>query len=138
MLHTGPGALVSLMLLFPLSLPAVNWDAVSDEQEITVITENEDGTRRETVIWLVVLDGAGYIRTARTRWGGNMERVPDVVLRIGGTEHPVRAERVSDDALADRVQSRFRQKYGFWDRVTGVVRLLMGGGRIYRVVPRGS
>jgi hypothetical protein len=115
---------------------AINWGAVADEAQITVITTNEDGSQRETTIWLVVLDGEGYIRTSRTRWGRNMERDPNLVLRIAGTEHPLRAERVLDEGLHERVKSRFREKYGFWDRFTGLMRGLMGGGKIYHVMPR--
>jgi hypothetical protein len=65
-----------------------------------------------------------------------MKRDPDVVLKIAGEDHPVRAERLLDDTLVDRVQAKFREKYGFADRLARVVRFLAGGSRIYRVTAR--
>ncbi len=128
----------AFLLTLAVSLPvqAVVWERVADEQEITVVTANEDGSRRETTIWLVIVSDEGYIRTARTRWGANMERDPDVVLRIAGTEYPLKAGRITDDELFAQVQKRFREKYGFSDRFTGLFRSLMGGARIYRMIPR--
>ena len=125
-----------LALATPVPVQALDWESVASEEEITVVTRNEDGSRRETTIWLVVVDSKGYIRTARTRWGRNMERDPDVVLRIAGTEYPLTAARVTDEALSERVQSRFREKYGFGDWFTGLLRGLQGGGKIYYVRTR--
>ena len=128
----------AFLLTLAVSLPvqAVEWERVADEQEMTVVTTNENGSRRETTIWLVVVGDEGYIRTARTRWGANMERDPDVVLRIAGTEYALRAERITDDELFDQLQKRIREKYGLSDRICGLFRSLMGGARIYRMIPR--
>ncbi len=128
----------TFLLTLAVSLPveAMEWERVADEQRITVVTTDEDGSRRETTIWLAVLGDEGYIRTSRTRWGANMERDPDVVLRIAGTEYPLRAKRITDDELFEQVQKRFREKYGFSDRFSGLLRSLMGGARIYRMSPR--
>ena len=66
---------------------------------LRLVTTNEDGTPRETTIWLAVVDGQGYIRTGHTHWEGNIERNPDVVLRIDNAEYPLRAEFVQDPDL---------------------------------------
>jgi hypothetical protein len=89
---------------------------------VEIVTRDEDGAPRETKIWLVVVDGEGYIRTGGTRWWGNVERDPDVTLRVAGVEHPLRAELVTDEALLARVVASFRTKYGFSDRMAGLVR----------------
>ena len=124
-------------LLLPSHLRAPDWHALGAEREIRVHTRNEDGSTRETTIWLVVVEGQPYIRpSSRTRWGGTMKRNPDIVLEIAGTEYPVRSEAVTEKALVDRVQAAFRKKYGFGDRLTGVMSLLMGGKKIYRVESR--
>ena len=125
-----------LALAMPVPGRAIDWDTVAGEEEITIVTKSEDGSRKETTIWLAVVDSEGYIRTARTRWGRNMGRDPNVVLRIAGTEYPLRAERVTDEALSEQVQRRFREKYGFWDWFSGLMRGLMGGARIYHMILR--
>jgi len=126
-------------LLLPSQLRAQDWHALDAELEIRVHTQNEDGGTREKTIWLVVVDGQPYIRPySRTRWGRNMKRTPDIVLEIAGVEYPVRSEAVTETALVDRVQAAFRKKYGFGDRVTGVMSLLLGGKKIYRVESRPS
>jgi hypothetical protein len=112
------------------------WADFTDERTVTVTTENEDGSPRETTIWLVVMDGQGYIRTANTRWGRNVDRNPDVILRIETREYPLRAVRVADDALFQRVMTHFREKYGLQDRLTGLFRTLSGNIRIMHLVPR--
>ena len=88
-----------------------------------MLTTNQDGTPRETTIWLAVVDGQGYIRTSGwTKWGDNVERNPDIALRIGDTEHPLRASFVEDEALRERIVATFREKYGRFDGFLGVFR----------------
>jgi hypothetical protein len=65
-----------------------------------------------------------------------MKRDPEVVLKIAGKDRSVRTEWLLDDTLMDRVQAKFREKYGFADRLARVVRFLAGGSRIYRVSAR--
>jgi hypothetical protein len=112
-----------------------DWNVVADVREVEVLTRNEDGSSRETTIWLVVLDGRGYIRTSRrTTWGGNVQRSPDIVLRIEDAEYPLRAGFVEDDALRERIVAAFREKYGWFDGFVNFVR----GARplIMRLDPR--
>ena len=101
----------------------LDWNSVADVGQVRALTTNEDGTPRETTIWLAVLDGRGYIRTSRsTTWGDNVERNPDIALRIGDTEHPLRASFVEDEALRARVVAAFREKYGWIDGPLNVFR----------------
>jgi hypothetical protein len=116
----------SLAVLVSLFFTAVaaaapEWDSLADERVVEILTTNEDGSRRETKVWLVVLDGQGYIRTGSTRWFANVERNPDVVvLRAAGAEHPVRAELLADEAVIERLDDLFREKYGWSDRLVGL------------------
>jgi hypothetical protein len=114
----------------------MNWNELADEGTIEIVTTNEDGTLRETTIWLLVVDGEGYIRTSNTRWGRNIDRDPDVTLRIAENEYPLRAQKVTDEELFNRLQATFRERYGFRDRLTGLIRSLIGNVRIYQMVPR--
>ena len=90
-----------------------DWASVADEETVTVVTTDEDGDARETTIWVLVLDDVGYIRTSRsTTWGGNVERDPDIALRFGGADHPLRATFIEDEAERARIVAGFEAKYG--------------------------
>jgi hypothetical protein len=97
----------------PAAAADLDWDAVADVQTVHVLTTDEDGDARVTKIWLVVLDGRGYIRTSRrTTWGKNVARDPDITLRIGETDYPVRATFIVDEAERARIVAAFEEKYG--------------------------
>ena len=114
--------------------PTPDWDSLADVGTIEAITEDPDGDVRETKIWLVVVDGQGFIRTGGSRWGDNVERDPDLVLRIEGVEYPLRAELIENDAHREQIVAAFREKYGWVDGLLNVVR----GKRpkIMHMVPR--
>ena len=130
-------ALAALCFLLP-ALPAAaqgpDWEAVADVGNVTVITTDEDGDPRETTIWLAVVDGQGFIRTGGSTWGENLVRDPELVLRIEGTEYPLRVDFIEDDAFRDRIEAAFREKYGWFDGFIDFVR----GGRpkIMHLAPR--
>ena len=113
---------------------APDWSALAEVREIEVLTSDADGSPRETTIWLVVVDGQGYIRTGGTTWGDNVERSPDVTLRIEGREYPLRASFVSDAPLRERIVAAFREKYGWTDGLLDVFR--GSHPRIMRLEPR--
>ena len=130
--------LALLVLLAPVSgasgEKAFDWDRYSEEGTVTVLTTNEDGSTRETKVWLVVVEGQGYIRTGKTRWGGNIERNPEIVLRIGETELPLRVEFVTDETERDAVKAALRAKYGFSDWILSPFR--GSNPKIMRLIPR--
>ena len=114
---------------------APDWNAVTAEGTVVISTNNENGSARHTTIWLVVVDGAAYIRTSRsTGWGDNAERDPDVELSAGDSEHRLRVSFIEDEALRARVVESFREKYGWTDAVLNVVR--GSHPRIMRLDPR--
>jgi hypothetical protein len=93
-----------------------DWEKVAAVRTIEIVTHDEDGSARETTIWLAVVDGQGFIRTGDTRWIANIRRNPsDVVLRIEGTEYPLRAEFIENEKLRERVTAAFHAKYGWKD-----------------------
>ncbi|MEX2208074.1 MAG: DUF2255 family protein [Myxococcota bacterium] len=98
---------------------ALNWIAFADEDVIEILSHDPDGELRETKVWVGVIDGVGYVRTSDTRWHGNIAAEPNVVVRVGGVEYPLRAELVKDASLRARVNEVFRAKYGFTDRMLG-------------------
>jgi hypothetical protein len=120
--------------LVPLPAGAIDWASAAAERVVEIVTRNADGTHRETKIWLAVVDGQGYARTGGTRWWGNIERDPEVVLRVAGAEHPLRAELVTDRELVAKVEAALRTKYGWSDRLISPFRF--GDTHILRLVPR--
>jgi hypothetical protein len=113
---------------------AVKWNEMAGVNTVTITTSNEDGTPRETTIWLLVLDGYPYVRTGSTRWGTNAERDPDVKLHVGERDFLLRAVPVTEPILTERLQKAYREKYGWSDALVG---LLPGAGtKFFRLDPR--
>jgi hypothetical protein len=138
----APVQAIFLLALFVLFVPvsavsaedAIEWDRYSEEGTVTVLTTNEDGSIRETKVWLVVVEGQGYIRTGNTRWGGNVERNPEIALRIGETEIPLRAEFVTGEDDREAVKAALRAKFGFSDWLMSPFR--GKNPKIMRLMPR--
>ncbi len=131
-----------LVLAFPLSFPCVagaepdgpEWASLAEVETVQVLTTNEDSRVRDTTVWLVVVDGDGYIRTWGTAWGDNVVRDPEIEVSIEGTKYALRVHFVEDDGLRQRITDSFREKYGFADSLIGLFR----GDRpkIMRLTPR--
>jgi hypothetical protein len=131
-----------LVLAFCLSVPGFagaqsdgpEWASLAEVDTVQVLTTNEDSRVRDTTVWLVVVDGDGYIRTGGTAWGDNAVRDPEIEVSIEGTKYPLRVHFVEDDGLRQRITDSFREKYGFADSLIGLFR----GDRpkIMRLTPR--
>ena len=137
----------SLLALFTLALAAgassaradaaraPDWGALADVDVPELVTRDADGAERVTKLWIVVVDGQGFVRTGATRWAGNIARDPEVELRALGEAYPLRAVAVADVPLRERVNAAYRVKYGFEDRLLG----LLGDrddAKIFRLEPR--
>ena len=109
-----------------------DWTRFADTQTIEIVSKDEDGGKRLTTIWIVVLDRQAYIRTAGTTWGDNVERNGALELRETGGDRPLRAEKVLSEAEVERVVAAFREKYGTTDAVMELFRF--GERRVFRLV----
>jgi hypothetical protein len=129
--------LVLMVGMLPSPALSANWEVAESEDEIEVTTSNKNGSERRTTIWIAVLDTDAFVRTSGTPWERNIKRDPNAVLTIAGKDTPIRFERIRNDELIDRVQRKFREKYGgVPDRMARFVRILLGAGsHIYRVDP---
>ena len=109
------------------------WSDINGEEEITITVNQEDGTTRELTIWFAVVEGQGYIRTRDTSWRVEMERDPNVSLRIAGRDYPVRVSAVAEGALYDRVNAAYTEKYGMMSDVfLATMRPFLGAWNIYQ------
>lgn len=113
---------VALLMLFAPPAIALDWTPYSEVSTIEIITTDADGTTRETKIWIVVIDGAGFIRTNDSRWLANIRRDSSVRLRTRGSEVAVVAAIVESSDLYDQVEEAFKVKYGVMQRVMSAFR----------------
>jgi hypothetical protein len=95
----------------------LDWATVADRQMVLVTTTDPDGEPRTTRLWIVVVDGAGYLRSADTRWSRDVQREPNFLLIVDDLSYPVSATRVpyGTDEHA-RVMEAFAEKYGLLGR----------------------
>jgi hypothetical protein len=117
--HVALFLLVSALATGTALAQAVDWQAAAPEETVVILTKEEDGAPRETTVWLVVIDGQGYVRTGDTHWHQNIVREPQIGIRIAEKEYPVRAAHVTDPALRAKVHAAMREKYGFSDTFVG-------------------
>jgi hypothetical protein len=124
----------------PSALPgaarAQDWSALAEVDVPELVTRDEDGAERVTKLWLVVVDGQGFVRTGETRWAKNIERSADVELRVLEEAYPLRAVAVSDVPLRERVNAAYRAKYGWLDRM--VHPFGARDAKIFRLEPRAA
>lgn len=97
----------------PAGAEEPDWSRMADAETVYVLTRDEDGDVRETKIWMSVVDGTPYIRTSRSsRWGDNIERNPEIVLRVENREYPLLARFVEEADERARIVAAFEEKYG--------------------------
>jgi hypothetical protein len=129
-------ALVAASWICASSAGAAGFDWTPFEQDsvIHILTHDEDGALRNTSVWVVVVDGAGYVRTNASRWLENIQRNPEVQIQARGYDYLMRAEEVQDSVSKERVEEAFREKYGVIQRLMSFFRLREPS--VLRLVPR--
>ena len=122
MTRSLPAIALALLAAGVAAADAPDWTSLRELETVEVLTSDPDGDTRETTVWLVVVDGAGYVRTGGTTWGENVVRSPELVLRAGEATHPMRVEFVEDEDARRRISDAFREKYGLQDRLLAWIR----------------
>ncbi len=117
-----PWAFAALLAAGAAHGAGFDWAPFEQESVIRILTHDEDGDLRDTKIWVVVVDGAGYIRTNASRWLENIQRDPEVQIRLGAYDYLMQAREVTDPAMTERVEEAFKEKYGFVQRVMSLFR----------------
>jgi len=100
-----------------------DWAPAREESVVELVTTDGDGEPRETSVWIVVLEDAGYVRTNDSAWLANIRRGSPVRLRVGEHERDVRASEVDDAATTARVEAAFKAKYGTLQRLMSALRM---------------
>ena len=123
-LVTRPAAaLAVLALLLAGPAAAVDWSPFAETKTIRIVTQDEDGDTRETKVWIVIVDGTGHVRTNDSRWLANIRRGSPIELRAGETVLKVTATEVEDEAVRDRVEEAFKEKYGTTQKIMSFFRI---------------
>jgi hypothetical protein len=118
--------MLALFVLLTLSTTAraePDWSPFAEADVVRIVTQDEDGAERDTPVWFVVVDGAGFVRTNDSRWLANIRRGSRVSLRLDDSERPVTSEEVNDAAVTGAVEEAFKVKYGFLQRVMSTFRM---------------
>jgi hypothetical protein len=115
--------IAALVLLAAGEARALDWDRAVTTDVVHVVTQDADGAERDTPVWIVLVDGAGYVRTNDSRWLANIRRGSAVALRIDDARDAVAATEVGDERVKARVEEAFKQKYGFVQRVMSAFRM---------------
>jgi hypothetical protein len=90
-----------------------DWTAMDDFKTVYVLTTKENGDLRKTKVWMSVVDGTPFIRTSqRSRWGDDVERNPEITLRVEENDYPLRARFIVDAAERASIVAVFEAKYG--------------------------
>ena len=111
-----------------------DWAPFEKNDVIRILTHDDDGDLRDTKVWVVVVDGGGYVRTNASTWLENIERNPQVEVRVWGQNYLMRAEEVKDEALKEKIEEAFKEKYGFLQRTMSLFRFREP--TVLRLVPR--
>jgi hypothetical protein len=119
----SPSLALALVLAAASAAAEADWSPFAETSVVRIVTQDEDGAERDTPVWLVVVDGAGFVRTNDSRWLANIRRGSSVVLRLDDATRSVTAEEVADAATRDRVEQAFKAKYGFVQRVMSALRV---------------
>ena len=112
----------------------LDWEKYADVKVIEVVTVDPDGDVRQTPVWFVLLEGAAYLRTSRSRWLENIRRDPKVVIRIEDEEFRLLAHAVEGEEIIQRVDTASRKKYGWQEAMIHVFRFRIPD--ILRLSPR--
>ncbi|GAA2390191.1 DUF2255 family protein [Nonomuraea africana] len=89
-------------------------NAFADVVEIVMRVRHPDGRWSARPVWVVVVDGDAYVRSAFGHRGAWYRRVlahAATEVDLGGVILPVRLEPVDEPALVHRVSAGYRAKY---------------------------
>ncbi|MEV4310078.1 MULTISPECIES: DUF2255 family protein [unclassified Nonomuraea] len=90
-------------------------DGLAEAEEIVMRVRHADGRWSARPIWVVVMDGVAFVRSAfghRSGWYRRVLAGAATEIELDGTTVPVRLAPVDEPALVERVSRAYRAKYG--------------------------
>lgn len=121
------GTLLFFFVVASLAAPAhaafPDWEKYVDVEVIEILTQDEDGTPRETKVWFVLLSGVAFLRTSDSEWLANLRRDPDCGLRIEGAEYRARATEIPGEEIVTKIDTASALKYGLQERLIHIFRM---------------
>ena len=109
---------------------------VANESTLEITTTGrKSGKPRTKPIWFVYDQGALYIQSGKdgkTHWYRNLQKTPQMRVKIGQLTLTGKAQFVTDTAETERVHDLFRSKYSL-ARVAGFVGSSIGHGKVILV-----
>jgi hypothetical protein len=96
------------------AFPEIVLEAFRVKHEIEIETTSPEGKFHRVIIWVVVVDGAPFVRSvrgAKGRWFRELMREGVGAILIGRRRVPVRATKVTDEAANARVSDAIQDKY---------------------------
>ncbi len=103
---------------------AESWLQAFDETgTIRILTHDESGEIRDTPIWVVVHDGAAWVRTNDSAWLANIRRGSSIEIQAEAAAQQVVAEEVVEAGQLAEVEAAFKTKYGFVQEVMSFFRV---------------
>ncbi|WP_435060264.1 DUF2255 family protein [Streptomyces sp. bgisy060] len=86
-----------------------------DSTEIVLRVRGREGRWSARAVWVVVLDGEAYVRSAfgrRSAWYRRILQHADTEVEVAGARMSVVLQQVGDPELVQRVSGAYRAKYG--------------------------
>ncbi|MCW7940510.1 hypothetical protein AAW14_00040 [Streptomyces hygroscopicus] len=86
-----------------------------DRPEIVLWVRHADGRWSPRTVWVVVLSGEAYVRSAfgrRSAWYRRVLRHVDTEVEVAGVRLSVTLRPVDDPEIVQRVSGAYRAKYG--------------------------
>ncbi|MGW3039819.1 DUF2255 family protein [Kitasatospora sp. NPDC001159] len=90
-------------------------NAYMDRAEIVLWVRHADGRWSARTVWVVVLNGEAYVRSAfgrRSAWCRRVLRHADTEVEVAGVRLSATLRPVDDPELVQRVSGAYRAKYG--------------------------
>ena len=115
---------IILVLGILLAAVAIGSAWVDEGEVVQLTTYDAREHPHETDLWIVDIDGRHYVRSdlPGADWLERLTANPEVELQRDSVKERMTARRVDDPALREAVARAMAEKYGYLDRLTGVLR----------------
>jgi len=107
--------------------PDLLLERIGVAKEVEIETRSPEGKVHQVTIWVVVVEGAPYVRSVRGprgRWYRELTEQKEGALHVGSRRVPVRATRVRDPETIDEVSAAFWRKYAKTASLFSILRLV--------------